>query len=246
MHRDDADPKGPDMHDHSPKAIADRLAAQRLPSRLKDAVLGGIDGAVTTLAIVAGVEGAGLSSNVVVVLGIANVLADGFSMAAGNFAGTRAEAEDVDRLRAVEEDHIRRAPEGEREELRQILNQKGLTGQNLEDAVRAISSHRDVWVDYMLVEEYGVSPSKSLPLRGAIATFLAFLAAGLVPLLPFIFGMDNAFLVSILMTLTVFCAIGAIRSRWSLRAWWWTSWETLLIGSVAATIAYAVGSLFHP
>lgn len=234
------------MHDHSPEAIAERLATRRLPSRLKDAVYGGIDGAVTTLAIVAGVEGAGLSPNVIIILGIANVLADGFSMAAGNFAGTRAEAEDVERLRAVEEDHIERSPDGEREEVRQILAEKGVTEPELENAVQAISSRKRVWVDYMLVEEYGVSPGEFAPLRGAAATFFAFLAAGFVPLLPFFFKVQNAFTVSVLMTLCVFLGIGAFRSRWSLRTWWWTSFETLLIGGAAALIAFLVGRLFHP
>lgn len=234
------------MHDHSPEAIAERLARHRQkPSRLKDAVYGGIDGAVTTLAIVAGVEGAGLPAKVIVALGIANVLADGFSMAAGNFAGTRAEAEDVERLRAVEEDHIARVPDGEREELRQILASKGLSGQRLADAVAAISSKRRAWVDYMLAEEYGVSTGEAAPLRGATATFAAFLAAGMVPLLPFLLRVENAFAVSVIVTLGVFVAIGAIRSKWSLRKWWWTSFETLVIGGTAALIAYAVGRLFH-
>ena len=233
------------MHQHTPEEIAKRLAEVNLPSRLKDAVYGGIDGAVTTLAIVAGVEGAGLSPNIIVILGIANVLADGFSMAAGNFAGTRAEAEDVARLRAIEEDHITKVPEGEREELRQILASKGLTGQNLAEAVAAISSNRRAWIDYMLAEEYGVSTADATPLRGATATFVAFLAAGMVPLLPFLLQLEQAFMASVVLTCTAFLAIGAIRSAWSLRKWWWTSAETLAIGGTAALIAFAVGRLFH-
>lgn len=233
------------MHDHTPEAIAKRLAESDKPSRLKDAVFGGIDGAVTTLAIVAGVEGAGLPANIVVILGIANVLADGFSMAAGNFAGTRAEAEQVDRLRAIEEDHISKVPEGEREELRQILASKGLSGKSLTEAVAAISSNRRAWIDYMLAEEYGVLTGPSAPLRGAMATFAAFLAAGMVPLLPFLLQLEQAFMASVVLTCTVFLAIGAIRSAWSLRKWWWTSLETLGIGGAAALIAFAVGRLFH-
>ena len=233
------------MDDHTPEAIAKRLARSQMPSRLKDAVYGGIDGAVTTLAIVAGVEGAGLPSHIVVILGLANVLADGFSMAAGNFAGSRAEAEDIERLRAVEAEHIERVPEGEREELRQILAAKGLEGDYLADAVAALSRKRTVWIDYMLAEEYGVSTGTSAPLRAAIATFVAFLAAGMVPLLPFLAGVENAFLISVVMTLATFVAIGAIRSKWSLRRWWSTSAETLLIGGTAAFIAYAVGRMFE-
>lgn len=233
------------MHAHTPEAIAERLAEASKPSRLKDGVYGSIDGAVTTLAIVAGVEGAGLSPNVIVILGIANVLADGFSMAAGNFAGTRAEAEDVARLRAIEDDHITKVPDGEREELRQILAAKGLSGTALAEAVAAISSNRRAWIDYMLAEEYGVSTGATAPLRGATATFVAFLAAGMVPLLPFLLQIEHAFLISVTLTFAVFITIGAIRSAWSLRKWWWTSLETLAIGGSAALIAFAVGRLFQ-
>jgi VIT1/CCC1 family predicted Fe2+/Mn2+ transporter len=240
-------PKNPiPLHDHSPDGIAKRLAKANTPSFLKDFVFGGIDGAVTTLAIVAGVQGAGFSPKVVIALGIANILADGFSMAAGNFAGTRAEAEDVARLRAIEANHIAVARDGELEELRQILAAKGLSGHALEQAVDAMSSRKRVWIDMMLVGEYGVSPVDPAPLRAALATFAAFLLAGLVPLLPYFLALENAFAVSMTMTFAVFAIIGALRGFWSLRPGWWTAAETFLIGGTAAAIAFAVGSLFHP
>ena len=233
------------MHDHSPEAIARRLSAAKSPSLLKDVIYGSIDGGVTTLAIVAGVAGAGLSPRVIVALGIANVLADGFSMAASNFAGTRAEVEEVERLRAQEEDHIANEPDGEREELRQILERMGLSGAALVQGVAEIARRKRKWVDLMLVEEYGVSPVPRAPFKAALATFFAFLAAGLVPLLPFLFALSNAFEVSVVTTLAVFAVIGAGRSAWSLRPWWRTGAETLMIGGTAALIAFAVGRLFH-
>lgn len=216
-----------------------------LPSVLKDAVYGGIDGAVTTLAIVAGVAGAGLSPRVVIVLGIANVLADGFSMAAGNFAGTRAEAEDVARLRAIEAERIARDPAGGRASLRRIFAAKGLRGRALDDIVSGLSSRPRPWIDALLIEERGVSPNAPAPLRAAAATFLAFLAAGVVPLAPFVLGLADAFAVAALSTLGVFAVIGAIRSAWSRRRWWWTALETVVIGGSAALIAFSVGRLFQ-
>lgn len=232
-------------HSHKPRDIAARIATAGRPGRLRDTVLGGIDGAVTTFAIVAGVAGAGLSSTVIVALGLANVLADGFSMAAGNYSGTKAELDDIRRLRAVEERHIDTAPEGEREELRQILQQKGLEGEVLELATEAIAARRASWIEMMLVDEYGMSPVDPDPMRAALATFVAFMAAGIVPLLPFLFGLANAFAVSAAVTAAVFFAIGAVKSRWSLAPWWRSGLETLLIGAAAASMAYFVGSLFH-
>lgn len=232
-------------HGHSEAEIAERLSGSNGRGHLRDMVYGGIDGAVTTFAIVAGVEGAGLPTKVIIALGFANVLADGFSMAAANYSGTKAELDDARRLRALEERHIRDYPDGEREELRQILAAKGLSGQVLEDATDAIAKNRKNWVDIMLVDEYGLSPVEPHPLRAGVMTFLAFLAAGLVPLLPFLFGAAQAFNISMGMTAAVFFAIGTLKSHWSLAPWWRSGFETFLIGGAAALIAYGVGSLFE-
>ncbi len=121
-------------HGHGRDEITARLDARNSSGQLRDAIFGGIDGTVTTFAIVAGVQGAGLPASIVIALGLANVLADGFSMAAGNYAGTKAIADDRHRLWEVEERHIRENPQGERDELEQILGRKGLTGQVLKDA----------------------------------------------------------------------------------------------------------------
>ena len=98
-------------HGHSQREIEARIETASGHGVLRDTVYGAIDGAVTTFAIVAGVAGAGLSPFVIVALGLANVLADGFSMAAGNYSGTKAEKDNLLRLRAVEERHIATNPE---------------------------------------------------------------------------------------------------------------------------------------
>lgn len=231
-------------HSHAPDAIAARINAPPGRGYLRDAVYGGIDGSVTTFAIVAGVAGAGLSPFVIVALGLANVLADGFSMAAGNYSGTKAELDNTKRLRAVEERHIARYPDGERQEVREILAQKGLSGPVLEEATQAITSNREAWIQLMLEGEYGLAPVDPHPIRAALATFAAFLAAGLIPLLPFLIGLTGAFSWSVWMTASVFFMIGALKSVWSLEPWWRSGLETLMIGGVAAGMAYGVGTLF--
>ena len=232
-------------HGHSRQEIADRLARGISGGHLRDVIYGGIDGAVTTFAIVAGVQGAGLSPTVIIALGIANVLADGFSMAASNFSGTKADLDDRKRLKAVEARHIRDYPEGEREELRQIFANRGLSGETLEAAVEAVAADPEKWIEIMLTDEYGLPPVDPNPKAAAMATFLAFLMAGIIPLSPFIFGLPNPFLIATIATGAVFFAIGTGKSRWSLTPWWLSGLETLLIGSVAAGIAYFVGSLFY-
>ena len=108
-------------HGHSPEEIAERIGSPPGSGVLRDSVYGAIDGTVTTFAIVAGVAGAGLSPFVIVALGLANVLADGFSMAAANYSGTKAELDNMRRIRRIEERHIRDFPEGERREVREIF-----------------------------------------------------------------------------------------------------------------------------
>jgi VIT1/CCC1 family predicted Fe2+/Mn2+ transporter len=233
-------------HGHAPDEIAARLDQQSGSERLRDAIFGGIDGTVTTFAIVAGVQGAGLSAGVVVALGLANVLADGFSMAAGNYAGTKAVADDRRRLWDVEERHIRENRQGELDELDQILARKGLRGQVRHEARNMISEDKDQWISLMLTEEYGLPPVDARPIRAAIVIFAAFVAAGLLPLLPYLIGLAPAFSWSIVISGLTFFGIGTIKSQWSLIPWWRSGIETLLIGGVAASLAFAVGRLFHP
>lgn len=232
-------------HSHNPADIADRLSSANRTHYLRDFIYGGIDGAVTTFAIVAGVAGAGLADTIIVALGVANIIADGFSMAAGNYSGCKADLDDRARIIAVERNHIATDPAGEREELRQILAMRGLDGDLLHQATDAISSDTEKWIDIMLTEEYGLSRDAPVPLRAALATFAAFLLAGSVPLLPFLLGLPNPFEISIFATLLTFFLIGTGKSRWSLTKWWRSGLETLTIGSVAALLAFIVGSLFH-
>jgi len=228
-------------HDHRPEAIAARLADGPRINYLRDWVYGGIDGAVTTFAIVAGVVGASLDSKVILILGAANLLADGFSMAAANFSSTKAEIDDYRRIRRIEERHIEFHPDGEREEVRQIYQAKGFSGQNLEHMIDIVTSDKQHWIDFMLAEEYGLALAQRSPLKSALATFLAFCVCGLVPLLPFVFALPAAAVTATLMTAVVFFAIGSIKSIWSTQRWYWSGLETLAIGLAAAAMAFAIG-----
>jgi VIT1/CCC1 family predicted Fe2+/Mn2+ transporter len=228
-------------HEHSVEAIKERLAAGPAQNYLRDWIYGGIDGAVTTFAVVSGVAGAQLAPWIILALGFANLFADGFSMAASNFLGTRAEHDDWHRLEVIENRHIDLAPEGEREEVRQIFQSKGFGGQDLERIVQLVTADRKRWVRTMLAEEYGLPREIRSSWVAAICTFTAFLVCGLVPLVPFLFKFPHAFAVSIIMTGTVFVAIGSAKSKWSTASWWSSGLTTLLVGTIAAALAYAAG-----
>ena len=233
-------------HKHTVEAIRLRLTEGAKPNYLRDFVYGGIDGAVTTFAIVAGVVGASLSAHIVIILGLANLLADGISMAASNYSGTKTELDDLKRLRETENRHIAVDPEGEREEIRQIMSMKGLDGDALELVVNAITSDRERWIDTMLYEEYGVGGTMRDPMTSALATFAAFVVCGAVPLIPYLL-LPNGIAMPFALTMTsiVFFAIGSLKSRWALSRWWISGLETLVIGLAAAFAAYAIGYLLR-
>ncbi|MFW6174633.1 MAG: VIT1/CCC1 transporter family protein [Chloroflexota bacterium] len=245
--RQDEGPQDNMESDHSPEAVSARLEHGAQHSYVRDMVYGGTDGAVTTFAVVSGALGADLAASTVVILGLANLFADGFSMAAGDFLGTRAEDQQRDRRRREEEHEIRTIPAGEREEVRQIFAGKGFQGETLEQVVDVITSDERLWVDTMLTEEHGLSLEGPSATRAALSTFGAFLAAGLLPLisflvnLPFPGAIASPFYWSIGLTAVAFFLIGSLKSR-VVDDWWLRSGlETLLLGGVAAALAFGVG-----
>jgi len=229
-------------HEHTHEAIRERLAAGPRQSYLRDWIYGGIDGTVTTFAIASGVVGAQLSARVILILGGATLIADGFAMAAGNYLATRAEHEEFHYAEAVERRHIEVTPEGEREEVREILRALGIVGDLLDRVVAAITADRDRWVRMMLRDEYGLPAAVRSPWRAATSTFSAFLLCGLIPLVPFVAGLKHAFWVASTVTSVVFVLIGALKSRWSVQSWWHSGLETLAVGGGAAVVAYIIGA----
>ena len=228
-------------HEHTSEAIRARLAEGPPHSYLRDWVYGGIDGSVTTFAVVTGVVGAQLATKAIIILGVANLLADGFSMAASNFLGTRTERHELDALHEQEARHIDEDPEGEREEVRQIFASRGFTGEDLERAVSVMTADRERWIRFMLAEEFGMPQQIRSAMKAALSTFAAFLLCGLVPLLPFVLHTPHALATSVTMTLAVFFAVGSTRSLWLKISWMRAGIETLLVGAGAATLAWAAG-----
>jgi len=228
-------------HEHSSEAIRQRLSAGPHHNYLRDWIYGGVDGSVTTFAVVTGVVGARLPLIVIVIMGFANLIADGFSMAASNFLGTRSEHDDLRRLEAVEYRHIKLAPQGEREEVRQIFARKGFAGPDLNRVVELITADRKRWVQTMLADEYGLPQSVRSPWLAAFSTFSAFVVCGLVPLIPFLIRLPRPLVLAIVMTGGVFFAIGSLKSRWSTASWWRSGFSTLFVGGLAAGLAFVVG-----
>jgi len=213
-----------------------------------DFIYGSIDGAVTTFAIVAGVVGAALSPGIILILGFANLFADGFSMAAANYQASKARNEYIQMKRNQEEWEIDNLAEQEREEIREIYTKKGFKDELLEEIVRIITSRRKVWIDTMMKEELGLIEDDKKPLDSSFSTFLGFNLIGLIPLIPFMVfiaaGIDpnsEAFLYSIIFVISAFFIVGIIKGKIVKKSKIRSGVYTLIIGGIAALVAYFVG-----
>lgn len=212
---------------------------------LKDLVYGANDGIITTFAIVAGVAGAGLETKIVLLLGVANLLADGFSMAASNYLGTKSEREFGERERNTEEREYKELFSEELNEMHGILRKKGYTQEEAVVLSNLLAKNKEFWLDIKVHEELGLESSNGdeNPSKAALATFGAFVAAGSAPLFPYLFipnGQD-IFLLAIVFTAIILFAVGAGRTRFTGRHWFTAGAEMLFVGGVAASIAYGVG-----
>jgi VIT1/CCC1 family predicted Fe2+/Mn2+ transporter len=234
------------LHEHSPAAIAVRISSGNDGSYLRDFVYGGIDGAITSFAVVAGAYGAGFSNSVVIIMGVANLVADGFSMAAGNFLGERAVHAERIQARRIEEEHIAVHPAGEAAEIREIFKQKGFDGQVLESIVETITGNRSLWIETMLREEWGLAPPVRKPWKSGTATFLAFTIVGAVPLLPYVAwpfdgNAGTRFFSSVALTFAALFGVGAVKGRLTHESVLRAGLETLAVGGGAAALAYVIG-----
>ncbi|MEO1655508.1 MAG: VIT1/CCC1 transporter family protein, partial [Bacteroidota bacterium] len=130
----------------------------RFQDYLGEFVYGGIDGSVTTFAVVAGAAGANLPSSVVIILGFANLIADGFAMSIGSYLSTKSEKDNYEKHRKIEYWEVANWPDKEREEIREIYQAKGFEGELLEKVVETITADKDRWVDVMMKEELEMIP----------------------------------------------------------------------------------------
>jgi len=236
--------------------MQDRLRAHRasephgstLGPVIHDIVYGAHDGIITTFAVVAGTVGADLPVGIIVILGMANLLADGVSMGAGSFLSIKSERDQYQRLYKEELKEIEIHPELEREEVKEAFAAKGFQGEDLERAVAVLTRTPDVWAQTMMREEHGLTDASGKPpLVHAIATFLGFVLFGSIPLLPYLLGASSSqqFAVAIFSTIGALLAVGATRSLVTRERIVRGSLEILGIGLATAVIAFVTGVLLR-
>jgi len=214
-----------------------------------DMVFGANDGIITTFAVVAGAAGAALSPGVIIILGVANLVADGLSMGIGNYLGKKSEKEYAHRQREKEEWETKKFPEIERYEVGEVFKEWGFEGKDRDRAVEIISSNKKVWVDFMMMNELGIPPEeKTTPIKSGFVMFGSFLLAGSIPLLPYFlpFVPDaNLFLASVVFTGLALFVVGALRTAVTIVSWFRGGVEIFVMGSLAAGAAYVIGTFLR-
>jgi VIT1/CCC1 family predicted Fe2+/Mn2+ transporter len=235
---------------HTPEAIA-RAAAEEHGGAgsqyLGDMVLGGLDGIITTFAVVCSVAGAKLGLNVVMIMGLANLLADGFSMATGTFLSARSEQEYYRKEKARETWEVQHFPEGEKQELVEIYRKQGYSDEEARKITEIRSRDPRRWVDAMMVDELRMLPDERTPIHSALATYAAFVLAGAIPLLVYLVGLvvpiapTTAFFISLGMSGVALFILGSAKVLVTHGNPLRNGLEMLAVGSLAAAVAFIVG-----
>lgn len=213
-------------------------------------VYGGIDGSITTFAVVAGAAGAGLHSSVVIILGLANLIADGFSMSVGSYLSGKSKLQNYQRHKESEYWEVENIPQEGEEEVRKIFRDKGFSGDLLEKAVAKVISDKDVWVNMMMKEELEMIPDPLSPLRKGLTTFFSFMAIGAIPLLIYLLDYirpvnSDLFIISAVLTGFTFLLIGWLKTYVTQTSAIRGMAETFFLGFSAAALAYWVGDLLE-
>ena len=211
---------------------------------VRDLILGMADGLTTPFALAAGLAGAATSNLLVVIAGLAEIAAGSISMGLGGYLAAHSQAETYRAELAREERETEAMPAEERAEVWRIFRGYGLRGRALEQATDAVTAERDAWVRFMMREELGLEePRPGAALWSALRIGGAYVAAGLVPLAPYLapIPVHHALLVSAAVTGVALVVFGAVKARYAGAPAGRSAVQTLLVGGAAAGVAFGIG-----
>ncbi len=225
-----------------------------LTTYLKEIVYGGTDGIITTFAVVAGFSGAQINGGYlplisVILFGLANLFADGVSMALGNFLSIRSD-KDLYRTEKDKEHHeIIHNERMEQSETEHILVNKGFSADQAREITALYMKNPDYWTEFMMREELNMAnPEDHNPFYSGLATFMSFVSFGTIPLVPYLVsqnGPQQLFSLSILFTGIALVTLGYLRFRVTKESLVRSLGEVVILGGSAASIAYFVGTFFR-
>lgn len=231
------------MIEHSAKEQHGGQGSQYIGSM----VYGGLDGVVTTFAAVSGVAGANLGAHIVLIMGLANLLADGLSMAVGAYLSDKSEHEYYEREYQRESWEVEHFPQGEKDEMIEIYKEQGYSDEDAKQLIEIISTNKESWVEQMMLLELGLLKDDKKPIISGLVTFIAFLIAGAIPLAGYLItnaagaSGQTSFLISAFVSGLTLFALGAAKVKVTGLKPLRSGIEMLLVGGIAAVVAFAVG-----
>ena len=212
---------------------------------LRAAVLGVNDGLVSNFSLVMGVAGGTSDPGIVLLAGVAGLLAGAFSMAAGEYVSMRSQRDVFEHQISLERSEMEMWPEEEEEELALIYQSKGLSKEEAALVAKRMMADSEIALDTMVREELGLNPSElGSPWGASLSSFLSFIAGALVPILPYIFGAN-----SMTIPLSAALSAGALITVGGALAWIsnvnpvWGALRMLVVGCAAAAVTFGIGSL---
>ena len=236
------------LRDRTLKRNAEKQKQLDKGEYLADFVYGANDGIITTFAVVTGAIGASMPPGVVIILGIANLLADGFSMGASSFLSTLSERNFHKSIRLEQDYDIENTPDIAREEVRTILATWEVPKEILEKLTQVFTRTKRTWRNFIMKHAFDIpEEGNDKPFQHGLATFIAFIIAGFFPILPYVFAIgteQERFLLSLLLTAVTLFVVGAGQSLLTNKKWWAKlGGQMLLVGGIAAGISYSLGFL---
>ena len=218
-------------------------------SYIRDLVFGFGDGINTSLGIVAGVGGAQIMADIVILAALVGMFTGAKAMAVQNYLAVKSQMEILESEIKREEFEIENVPEKERQEIVDIYTAKGFQGDELKKIVDKITSNKDVWLKTMLTEELGLNLEiLGSPLRGALVMFGAFLLGGVLPILPYfavkagLISSGASIAISIGVSVVSSFVVGAIKARMAKKNWIKGGIEMAGLGTGIALVGYGIGS----
>lgn len=207
------------------------------------AVFGVSDGLVSNVALILGVAGAAVDGRIVLLTGLAGLIAGAVSMAAGEYVSMQAQRELVERELRIESESLECHPDVEQAELAAIYEARGLDSDTSRRIAEEVHRDPEVALEVHAKEELGVDPEGlGSPTGAAIWSFFAFAAGALIPLVPWMMTEgDLATIISIVLATVAAGVVGAVLSLFTGKSAWFSAARQVLIAAGASAATYAIG-----
>ncbi|EEY56098.1 uncharacterized protein PITG_08874 [Phytophthora infestans T30-4] len=221
---------------------------------IKSAVYGGLDGIITTFATVTSVAGSGLPHSVILIIGLAHLVADGLSMGLGDMLSSQAEADLANHERSREQWEFENYPEGEIEEMVELYEKKGISTDDALLVVHTLAKYKEAFIDIMMVEELNIMPvDDDSPLTGGVITFVSFMLFGIIPLLSYLVNLfpginmspEATLYLSCFLTVVTLFLLGAVKGKFVGQEMWKSGGSMAINGTIAAACGWVIGYLLQ-